>query len=1054
MPDQLLSTSQAHLRPKTVTMNIKNILTFRKLTSLLIVVFVLAVIVSFVARPMSAVRPDTVFSNPVPIQITTNPLVTGSPYPSTIDVSGMVGTTTKITVTLTNLTHSRTNDLDVLLVSPAGSKYIVMADAIGVAVNNVTLTFDTVGNSVLPSFSPVVSGTYRATNFLGDTIDTFPAPAPPAPYNSPAPEGTATFASVFNNVGPNGTWSLFVVDDGSSQAGTIAGGWTINVTTSGSAATNFSNTTPILIDDTLQPAAPGTPYPSIINVTGMSGVLSKLKVTISNISHARTRDMDVVLFTPNGTALALISDNGNAGASNITLVFDDEAQFNMPLGSQGPLSPGTFKPTVNNGVEFLPPPAPPPPYLISSLSSLYGFSPNGQWKLFVVDDAGGESGQIAGGWSLDITTIPYVPPTISCLSPVFSVPTELEVGSVSDPTGLASGDFNNDTKQDLVVANQTSSNIAVMLGDGSGGFASPTFSSAGVNPYAVAVGHFNADTNLDVVVANSGSNNVSLLLGTGTGGFSPAVNFVTGANPISLAVGDFNNDTKPDVIVANFGGFFAGTVSLLLGNGTGGFSPRVNFGVQTQPSFVVTGNFNADSNLDIAVANFGSNNLSILLGDGTGSFNSQPLVATNSGPVAIAVSDFNSDAKSDLVIANYNSGNIQYFAGTGTGSFQTPNNITSGPNPISIAVADFSGDGKSDLAIVYRGSDSVRMLFGTGTGSFGQGSGARTFEVGSAPNAVIAPDLNDDGKPDFATANSFSDDVSVLINSCAIAVGNRFDFEADRKTDFTVYRPAAIGIWYIEFSNGATPQDRIFGQTGDTIVPADYNGDGVCEVGIYRSSIGTWIIPNYGTSSNYSSNLYYLQFGIASDIPIPADFDGDGRADLAVYRPSDGVWYLRRSADNSEFAVPFGTSEDKPVPADYDGDGKADIAVYRPSVGSWYILQSSDGMLRSEQFGISADRPVQADYDGDGEADLAVFRPADGAWYISQSSNGAFVSYAWGVATDVPVPGDYDGDGKFDVAVWRPSTGFWYVLLSLSGSVQSEFWGTSGDVPGPSAYVQ
>jgi subtilisin-like proprotein convertase family protein len=1013
----------------------------------------LAVLAIVNFRPFHAeAATNVVFSNPAPITINTNQPVLASPYPSNVTVAGMTGNVTAVSVTLTGLTHAKTSDLDMLLVGPTGVKFKFLSDAIAYPVSSITLVMTNATGSTLPAAFPnFTGGSFRATDWNQEP-DTFPAPAPAPPYSVPFQSGSATF-SVFNGTDPNGVWSLYISDDAAGNGGSISGGWTLNVTTTGTANTAFPNATPINIVDNLPLTAAASPYPSTIDVTGLTGVLSKVTVTLTGLTHQLSRDVDVLLVTPNGTAIILMSDSGTADVNNATLVFDDVGAV---ISSTAQLVSGTYKPTNNfdtdvSAFEVFPDPAPPEPYIQSSalLSSLNGYSPNGQWKLFIVDDASLNSGTLSGGWSLDITTVPYVPPVLSCLSPVFAPADSVAVTAGGAPTGLASADFNGDGKADLVEANQSTNTIGVSLGDGAGGFGALTTYATGSNPYAVAVGQFSADTNLDIVVSNSGSNNVSLFLGDGMGGFTFSNNFLAGANPISIAVGDFNNDMKQDLAVANFGGFFAGTVSILAGT-VSGFAPPVNVPVRTQPSYVVVGEFNGDTKPDLAVANFGSNNLSILLGTGSGTFTFAADVPTGSGPVALAVADFNEDTKADLAVANYNSNTVQFFTGSGTGTFAGAGQVSTGSIPISLAVADVNADGHLDLAVAYRGLSEVKVLFNNGSGVFGQGSGIGNFPVGTAPNAIITADFNNDGEPDFATANTSSDDISLLINSCAIANGNREDIDGDRRTDFTVFRPSA-GTWYIKLSGTPTTLGRLLGTTGDKIVPADYSGDGLTDIGVFRPSTGTWIVPNFQTNPSY---LYYIQFGVATDIPVPADFDGDGRADLAVYRPSDGVWYLRRSADNSSLAVPFGISEDKPVPADYDGDGKADIAVYRPSVGSWYILQSSDGMLRSEQFGISADRPVQADYDGDGKADLAVFRPADGAWYISQSSNSAFVAYFWGVGTDVPVPGDYDGDGKFDIAVWRPSTGYWYVLLSLSGSVQTEFWGTSGDIPGPSAYVQ
>ena len=62
-------------------------------------------------------------------------------------------------------------------------------------------------------------------------------------------------------------------------------------------------------------------------------------------------------------------------------------------------------------------------------------------------------------------------------------------------------------------------------------------------------------------------------------------------------------------------------------------------------------------------------------------------------------------------------------------------------------------------------------------------------------------------------------------------------------------------------------------------------------------------------------------FGLAEDLPTPADYDGDGIADVSVFRPSTATWYRRNSSDGSFYAIQFGLSEDKPTIGDFDGDG-------------------------------------------------------------------------------------------------------------------------------------
>jgi hypothetical protein len=384
----------------------------------------------------------------------------------------------------------------------------------------------------------------------------------------------------------------------------------------------------------------------------------------------------------------------------------------------------------------------------------------------------------------------------------FAAAVNLAAGS--NPFSVAVGDFNNDGKQDLAVANAGSDNVSVLLNttvlNPAGTFGTAQNLAAGSNPFSVAVGDFNNDGKKDLVVANfdSNINTVSVLLGTGTGSFAAAVNFVAGEDPRAVAVGDFDGDGKQDLAVADY---VSGTVSVLLGTGTGSFAAPVSFAAGSNPYFVAVGDFNGDGKQDLAVVNYGSssNNVSVLLGTGTGSFGAAVNFTAGSGPRAVAVGDFNGDGKQDLAVANYISSDVSVLLGTGGGSFGDAMNFTAGAEPYSVAVGDFNGDGKQDLAVANIDSNNVSVLLGTGTGSFGD---AVNYATGLAPFSVAVGDFNNDGKQDLAVANfaGNSDSVSMLpgtgtgsfgtgaefavgSNPDSVAVG---DFNNDGKQDLAV----------------------------------------------------------------------------------------------------------------------------------------------------------------------------------------------------------------------------------------------------------------------------
>jgi uncharacterized delta-60 repeat protein/uncharacterized repeat protein (TIGR01451 family) len=189
------------------------------------------------------------YSNTAPIVI--NDFAAATPYPSVINVSGLPGAVTGTTVMLTNINHTWPRDIDILLVSPAGQKSILMAKAgSSFAVNNLTLTFDDAASSFLPQSSQLVSGTNRPTSYAA-VPPPFPVPAPIGPYS--------TNLSVFNGSNPNGPWSLYVFDDTLFNSGIISNGWVLNLI----------NSHPIFGDADVGVSLTGAPDPVIAgnNVT-------------------------------------------------------------------------------------------------------------------------------------------------------------------------------------------------------------------------------------------------------------------------------------------------------------------------------------------------------------------------------------------------------------------------------------------------------------------------------------------------------------------------------------------------------------------------------------------------------------------------------------------------------------------------------------------------------------------------------------------------------------------------------------------------------------------
>ena len=179
----------------------------------------------------------------------------------------------------------------------------------------------------------------------------------------------------------------------------------------------------------------------------------------------------------------------------------------------------------------------------------------------------------------------------------------------------AAGDFNGDGKLDLAVSGQDQRNG--QWGNHPAWERRWDVHSRGITIKSgdfVTVADFNGDGKLDLAICDSVGNTVTILLGDGTGNFATASGspMTVGLQPEAIVAGDFNNDGKLDLAIANYGD---NTVTLLLGNGDGTFTPASGspYGVGKAPTGIAAADFNHDGKLDLAVTNSTDGTVSILL---------------------------------------------------------------------------------------------------------------------------------------------------------------------------------------------------------------------------------------------------------------------------------------------------------------------------------------------------------------------------------------------------------------------------------------------------------
>ncbi len=382
-----------------------------------------------------------------------------------------------------------------------------------------------------------------------------------------------------------------------------------------------------------------------------------------------------------------------------------------------------------------------------------------------------------------------------------------EYGSY-DNLSMTAADFNNDGNADLAMLINGDNTVLIRLGNSNGSFTDKGRVAVGEGPSSVIAADFNGDGNMDLATANQydtpdspfGNSTVSIRLGNGSGGFISDANIAMDSAFSLITAADFNGDGNADLLATNWND----TVSVLLGNGNGGFTGNTGTALYSPPNSIVSADFNADGYADLALTNDVDNIVSIHLGNGNGSFAPHTNVTLGTGPYTagynphdITTADFNNDGNVDLAIANSYDGNVSVRLGNGNGGFTGDTDIAMDSIPESLASADFNGDGNADLTITD-GQGTVSVLLGNGSGDFIDNT--RVYAYGSL---IISADFNGDGNVDLAMTDMYQLS-SVLLNTGGVVSAEL------SIADDGLYRPL-----YLVGDQGGSKNDALTGGKGN-----------------------------------------------------------------------------------------------------------------------------------------------------------------------------------------------------------------------------------------------
>jgi hypothetical protein len=313
--------------------------------------------------------------------------------------------------------------------------------------------------------------------------------------------------------------------------------------------------------------------------------------------------------------------------------------------------------------------------------------------------------------------------------------------------------------------------VSVLYNQGNGTLGNRLDYPVAVHPRSISAGDLTGDGYPELVLGDYTNNpqeppvsgkKANVLLNLGNGTFSARHDVEVLDAPVSATLADLDGDGFDDMLIADW---YWDSVSVRLGLGDGNFGPLAAYPTATKPIWLAVTDVNQDGALDVAAAC--DDVVSVLLNQGAGTLGAKTDLPTGATSARNMVSaDFNSDGKPDFAIPEWVGAYVAVILSQSNGSYASPVNYATSDPASSVAAGDFNADGKPDLAIILAKSTSttsaVRVRINNGNGTFGP---AADYGTGVYASAMIAADLNGDGKSDLAVTNRDDATVSVLLRT-------------------------------------------------------------------------------------------------------------------------------------------------------------------------------------------------------------------------------------------------------------------------------------------------
>jgi hypothetical protein len=340
------------------------------------------------------------------------------------------------------------------------------------------------------------------------------------------------------------------------------------------------------------------------------------------------------------------------------------------------------------------------------------------------------------------------------LNYVGRITTRLEGEIATAPYGAYAGDLDNDGWSDLLVPCEVPGDARVFINDGAGGYSSFTVESlpGGSAPSPSEGSDFDMDGEIDVAIGNGTNNQVTVLIGDGTGGFPARTSYTAGEFVRGVSVIDLNGDACDDIVTANR---VDDNLSILMNNGDGTFAPAVAKETGGAGEYALAvGDANNDGLLDVFCGTYSSPSfIVVLVSDGAGNLTAGPLIPAGGRPWQLAAGDFNDDGNVDVASANSWQDNMGILYGDGAGGLSPVTTYPTGDFPHAIDAGDVDGDGDLDLISSNVGSADWTLY----ENQLGEFVNPRSLAASAAGSCAVLHDRDNDGDLDVTGVDEIDD---------------------------------------------------------------------------------------------------------------------------------------------------------------------------------------------------------------------------------------------------------------------------------------------------------